>query len=54
MGTAPATSTSVAVERWKRAQEREKWKQIDELLPTVVTNKIDFVIKTELESIATE
>ena len=49
-----ATSTSVAVERWKRAQEREKWKQIDELLPTVVTNEIHFVINKELESIATE
>ena len=46
-----ATPTSVAVERWKRATEREKWKQNDELLPTVyvVTNEIDFIINKELE-----
>ena len=49
-----ATSTSVAVERWKRAQEREKWKQIDKLLLAVVTNEINFVINKEHESIAIE
>ena len=41
------------MERWKRTQEREKWKHIDELLPPVVTNEIDAVVKEEVELIAT-
>ena len=48
------TASSNAVERWERAQEREKWQKIDELLPTLVTNEIDSVIREEVECIATE
>ena len=48
------TASSNAVERWKRAQEREKWRKIDELLPTLVTNEIDSVVIEEVECIATE
>ena len=48
------TASSNAVEKWKRAQGREKWWKIDELLSTLVTNKINSVIREEVEWIATE
>ena len=51
--TVTSTSTSDKVERYRRAQERERWKEINEFLLDVVTKEMDSVITEEIESIVT-
>ena len=46
--------TSTLTSRYRRAQERERWNEINEFLTDVVMKKIDSVITEEIESIVTE
>ena len=43
-----------SVDRYKRAQEREKWKRIEELLPALVTEEIQSIIAEEIRLVASE
>ena len=43
-----------SVDRWKRAQEREKWKRIEELLPALVTEEIQSIVAEEIRLVAVE
>ena len=45
-------SSSDAVHRWKRNQEREKWKRIKEVLPILVTEDVNTIITEEVILIA--
>jgi len=36
------------VDRWKRVQERENWKRIEELLPALVTDKMPLIVTEEI------
>jgi len=43
------------VDRWKRAQERQKWKQIKEILiPSLVTEEMLSIVTEEIIAIAVE
>ena len=43
-----------SVDRYKRAQDREKWKRIEELLPALVTEEIQSIIAEEIRLVAAE
>ena len=43
-----------SVDRYKSAQEREKLKRIEELLPALVTEEIQFIIAEEIRLVAAE
>ena len=47
-------AVELTVERWKRVQERDRWREVKELLSTVVNNELEFIIEEELEMIAAE
>ena len=49
----PATSDA-SVERWRRAQEREKWKRIEELLPDLVAEEVQAIVAEEVRLVAVE
>ena len=44
----------LSVDRWKRAQEREQWKRIKELLPALVTEEIQSIVAEEIRLVAVE
>ena len=52
--TVSSTESQFAVERWRRAQERERCREVEELLPAVVNKELDIIIQEELEVIAAE
>ena len=47
-------SLDPSVDRWKRAQEREKWKRVEELLPALVTEEIQSIVGEEIRLVAVE
>ena len=53
-GSAVTRSLDPPVDRWKRAQEREKWKRIEELLPALVTEEIQSIVAEEIRLGAVE
>ena len=44
---------TASVDRWRRAQEREKWKRIEELLPTLVAEEVQVIVAEEIRLVAT-
>ena len=53
-GSVVTRSLDPSVDRWKRAQEREKWKRIEELLPALVTEEIQSIVGEEIRLVAVE
>ena len=53
-GSAVTRSPDPSVDRWKRAQEREKWKRIEELLAALVTEEIQSIVAGEIRLVAVE
>jgi len=53
-GSVTARSLDPSVDRWKRAQEREKWKKIEESLPALVAEEIQSIVMEEIRSVAVE
>ena len=53
-GSAVTRSLDPSVDRWKRAQEREKWKRIEELLAALVTEEIQSIVAEEIRLVAVE
>ncbi|XP_065894965.1 uncharacterized protein [Dysidea avara] len=53
-GSADTADVTASVDRWRRAQEREKWKRIEELLPTLVAEEVQVIVAEEIRLVATE
>ena len=53
-GSIVTRSLDPSVDRWKRAQEREKWKRVEELLPALVTEEIQSIVGEEIKLVAVE
>ena len=49
----PAPSDAI-VERWRRAQERENWKRLEELLPDLVAEEVQTIVSDEIRLVAVE
>ena len=43
-----------SVDRYRRAQEKEKWKRIEELLPALITEEMQLIIAEEIRLLAAE
>jgi len=51
-GSVTTRSLNPSVDKWKRAQEREKWKKIEEMLPALVAEEIQSIVMEEIRSVA--
>ena len=53
-GSAITRIPAPSLDRWKRAQEREKWKRIKGLLPALVTEEIQSIVAEEIRLVSVE